>query len=171
VQVVTLGSGQVRTWEQPRAAWRPVLAGRGAGAGTGRTLTVAEEPGTFLLPVRAARRQYQPPAATTVTLLDTTAHGGGLASSPVRTLHAPAGRSAPGAVFLTPDGTRLIGSVETDSLKGGPAGELAVYVARTGKLLRTLAPWRWPGGSSPRGGEVFRGSRWRCSTRCAVVPR
>jgi hypothetical protein len=151
VQVVTLGSGQVRTWEQPRAAWRPVLAGRGGWSGDGRTLMVAEEPGAFLLPVRAARRQYQPPAATTVTLLDTAAQGGGLASSPVRTLHAPAGRSAPGAVFLTPDGTRLIGSVETDSLKGGPAGELAVYSARTGKLLRTLAPWRWPGGSSPPG--------------------
>ena len=163
VQVVTLGSGQVRTWEQPRAAWRPVLAGRGAWSGNGRTLMVGEEPGAFLLPARAARRQYQPPAATTVKLLDTAAQGSGLASSPVRTLHAPAGRSAPGAVFLTPDGTRLIGSVETDHLKdGGSAGELAVYSARTSALLHTLAAWQWPGGTSPpgRGGSPRQQVAW-----------
>lgn len=50
VQVITLGSGQVRTWEQPRASWRPSLAGKGAWSGNGRTLLVGEEPGTFFLP-------------------------------------------------------------------------------------------------------------------------
>ena len=90
--------------------------------------------------------------STTVKLLDTAARGSGLASSPARTLHAPAGRSAPGAVFLTPDGAQLIGPVETDRLKdGASAGELAVYSAHTGALLHTLAAWQWPGGSSPPG--------------------
>jgi hypothetical protein len=156
VQVVTLGSGQVRTWRQPRAAWRPVLVGRGGWSGNGRTLMVAEVPGTLLLPARPARRQYQPPTSTTVKLLDTAARGSGLAASPVRTLRAPAGRSAPGTVFLTPDGTRLIGPVETDGLKdGGSAGELAVYSTHTGALLHTLAPWRWPGGYSAPGRGGF----------------
>jgi hypothetical protein len=154
VQVITLGSGQVRTWEQSRAAWRPVLEGKGAWSGNGRTLMVGEEPGTFLLPTRPARRQYQPPMSTTVKLLDTAARGSGLASSPARTLHAPAGRSAPRAVFLTPDGVTLIGTVPTDQPGGASAGALAVYSARTGSLLRTLAAWQWPRVSIPpeRGG-------------------
>ena len=52
MQVITLGSGQVRTWEQPAAAWRPSLAGQGAWTGNGRTLLVGEEPGTSFLPAR-----------------------------------------------------------------------------------------------------------------------
>jgi hypothetical protein len=160
VQVITLGSGQVRTWEQPRATWRPSLPGRGAWTGNGRTLMVGEGLNPTRRAVRSAR-QYQPPTSVTVKLLDTAAQGSGLASSPARTLHAPAARSAPGAVFLTPDGTQLIGSVETaDRLKGGgTAGELAVYSAHTGKLLRTLAPWRWPGGFTTPGHGGFPGQQ------------
>jgi hypothetical protein len=151
VQVVTLGSGQVRTWEQPRASWRPSLEGQGGWTGNGRILLVGEEPGTFSLPVQPAKRD-QPPAPVRVLLLPTNAPGGEPPPGQVVALHAPAGRSAPGAIFLTPDGTRLIGPVETDRLKdGGSAGELAAYSARTGALLGTQAAWRWPGGSSPPG--------------------
>lgn len=155
VQVITLGSGQVRTWEQPRASWRPSLEGQGAWTGNGRTLMVGEEPGTFFLPVEPAKRD-QPPPPIRVLLLHTNAPGGEPPSGQVVALHAPAGRSAPGAVFLTPDGTQLIGSVQADRLKdGGSAGELAVYSARTGALLDTLAAWRWPGGAPPPGRGGF----------------
>ena len=87
-------------------------------------------------------------------------------------LHAPAGRSAPGVVFLPPDGTQLIGPVQTDRPKdGGSAGELAVYSARTGALLRTLAPWRWPGGSSPpeRGGFPKQQVAWSNVTGSQLI--
>lgn len=155
VQVITLGSGQVRTWEQPRASWHPVLEGQGAWRGNGRTLMVREEPGTFFLPVEPAKRD-QPPAPARVLLLRTSTPGGEPPSGQVVALHAPAGRSAPGAVFLTPDGTQLIGPVSTDRLRDGDsAGELAVYSARTGALLDTLAAWRWPGGFSRPGRGGF----------------
>ena len=37
-----------------------------------------------------------------------------------------------------------------------------MYSARTGALLRALAPWRWPGGSSPpgRGGSPRQQVAW-----------
>lgn len=109
---------------------------------------VGEEPGTSLLPVKPQARDH-PPAPTRVLLLDTNAPGGRPPSGQVLVLHAPAGRSAPGTVFFTPEGTQLIGPVQTGRLKdGGSAGELAVYSARTGALLHTLAAWRWPGGFS-----------------------
>jgi hypothetical protein len=150
VQVITLGSGQIRTWEQPRASWRPSLEGRGAWSGNGRTLLVGEEPGTFFLPVGPVTRRPLP-TPTRVLLLDTNAPGGGPPSGQVVVLDAPAGRLAPTPVFLTPDGAALIGTVQGDQRGGSNVGELAMYSARTGALLRTLAPWRWPGGSSPPG--------------------
>jgi hypothetical protein len=154
VQVVTLGSGQVRTWEQPRASWRPSLAGKGAWSRNGRTLMVGEAPGTFLLPVGPVTR-HPTPTSTRVLLLDTNAPGGGPPAGQVVVLHAPAGRLAPTPVFLTPDGAALIGTVQGDQRGASNVGELAVYSARTGALLRTLAPWRWPGRSSPPGRGGF----------------
>jgi hypothetical protein len=154
VQVITLGSGQARTWRQPRAAWRPVIEGAGAWSGNGRILLVGEEPGTFLLPARPATRDQLPTSAK-VLLLDTNAPGGGPPSGRVVVLHPPVGRSAPGRVFLTPDGAQLIGSVQANGQKLGGAGELAVYSARTGALLHTLAAWKWAAGFSRPGRGGF----------------
>jgi hypothetical protein len=171
VQVVTLGSGQVRTWEQPRASWRPSLAGQGAWTGNGRTLMVGEEPGTFFLPVGPLTRHPRPTPAR-VLLLDTNAPGGRRPSGQVLVLHTPPGRSAPGVVFLTPDGTRLIGPIQTDRPKGGgSAGELAVYSARTGALLGTRAAWRWPDGTSPpgRGGSPRQQVAWSNVTGSQLI--
>ena len=152
VQVITLGSGQVRTWAQPRASWHPSLAGQGTWSGNGRTLLVGEEPGAFFLPARPVTRH--PVSTSRVLLLDTNAPGAGPPTGPVLVLHAPAGKLAPTAVFLAPDGVTLIGTVPTDQPGGASAGTLAVYSARTGSLLRTLAAWQWPGVSIPpaRGG-------------------
>jgi hypothetical protein len=161
VQVISLGSGQVRTWEQPRASWRPSLEGQGAWSGNGATLLVEEEPGTFFLPVGPLSR-HRPPTFARVLLLHTSAPGGGPPSGQVVVLRAPAGKLAPAPTFLTPDGTTLIGTVQTDQRGASTTGELAMYSARTGALLRTLAAWRWPGGSSPpgRGGSPKQEVAW-----------
>ena len=153
VQVITLGSGQVRTWEQPRASWHPSLAGQGAWSGNGRTLLVEEEPGTFFLPAGPVARH--PMHTSRVLLLDTNAPGGGPPAGQVLVLHAPAGKLAPTAVFLAPDGVTLIGTVPADQPGGASAGALAVYSARTGSLLRTLAAWQWPGIPIPPGRGGF----------------
>ena len=59
----------------------------------------------------------------------------------------------PGPPFLTPDGSALVASFGTSAgalIPGSTArGEFAVYSARTGALVRTLAPWTW---SQPRPG-------------------
>ena len=149
VQVITLGSGQVRTWEQPRASWHPSLAGQGAWSGNGRTLLVGEEPGTFFLPAGPVARH--PMHTSRVLLLDTNAPGGGPPAGQVLVLHAQAGKLAPTAVFLAPDGVTLIGTVPAAQPGGSSAGALAVYSARTGSLLRTLAAWQWPGIPIPAG--------------------
>ena len=49
-------------------------------------------------------------------------------------------------MFITPDGTKLIGGTGKSGF--APAarawtGELSVYSARTGALLQRLAPWKW----------------------------
>jgi hypothetical protein len=154
VQVVTLGTGQARSWQHSRVSWSPSIAGEGVWTANGHTLAVREQP---YPPLRRAwpAAPYQPPTSIGMLLLDTALRGGRLASGAVLVLHAPAARSAPAPLFLTPDGTQLIGSVQSTSLRGPMTGELAVYSARTGALLRTLAPWRWPGGSSPPGRGGF----------------
>lgn len=154
VQVITLGSGQVRTWEQPRASWRPSLEGLGAWSGNGRTLLVGEEPGTFSLPGKTATRDQLRTSAR-VLLLGTNAPDGGRPAGPVVVLHAPAGNLAPAPIFLTPDGAALIGTVQTDQRGLPTTGEVAVYSARTGALLHTLAAWRWPDGFSRPGRGGF----------------
>ena len=153
VQVITLGSGQVRTWAQPRASWHPSLARQGAWSGNGRTLLVGEEPGTFFLPVGPV--EVHPMRTSRVLLLDTNAPGGGPPAGQVLVLHAPAGKLAPTTVFLAPDGVTLIGTVPTDQPGASSAGALAVYSARTGSLLRTLAAWQWPRVSIPPGRGGF----------------
>jgi hypothetical protein len=88
-----------------------------------------------------------------VRLLDTQAPGTSLASAMPLVLRPPAGESAPTWLIITPDGTKLIGSVEVQANVEAQAnprlrviqqtGELAVYSTRTGALLQTLASWRW----------------------------
>ena len=51
-------------------------------------------------------------------------------------------------VFITPDGTKLIGgTAKTDfpPTRRPWTGELSVYSAQTGALLQRLAPWKWNG--------------------------
>jgi len=159
VAVVSLGSGQVRRWLSPRGSWTPQLNYRGAWTSNGRTLVLQEWPVLRRL-TRQALRQYRPPTVTSLHLIDTLAPGGTLAAGRVLVLRPPAGESVPADVFITPDGTKLIGSTSKSDFAPRRApwtGELSVYSAQTGALLRRLAPWKWNGldgrpghGGSPR---------------------
>lgn len=160
VQVITLATGQARMWTQPRARWRPLIEGQGAWTADGRTLAVAQLPGETSGPGGPASGQA--PAVTRIDLLDTAGPGSSLASARTLVLHAPPGRSRPNLLFSTPDGAQLISPVQARLPHGGAAGELAVYSARSGRLLRTMAPWHWPGGPPPpgRGGSPLQTVAW-----------
>ena len=159
VAVVSLGGGQVRRWVSPSVSWTPQLNYRGAWTSDGRTLVLQEWP-VLRNPSLQALRQDQPPAVTSVHLIDTLAAGGTLAGGRPLALRPPAGESVPADVFITPDGTKLIGNTGKSDFAPahGPwTGELSVYSARTGALLQRLAPWKWNGkdrrpghGGSPR---------------------
>jgi hypothetical protein len=100
-----------------------------------------------------------------VRLLDITARGTSLAASKLLVLRPPAGESAPAQPFLTPDGTTLIGPVGSkrfpETRNHPSTGQLAAYSARTGALLRTLAPWVWRWPSPPgRGGNPNQTIAW-----------
>ena len=107
-------------------------------------------------PTRQALRQYHPPATTSVDLIDTLAPGGTLAAGRTLVLRPPADETAPGDVFITPDGTKLIGDTGNTAFaptRGPWTGELSVYSTRTATLLQHLAPWRWNGSDNrPRHG-------------------
>ena len=146
LQVITLATGQTRDWQWPHASWTPLIQGQGAWTADGRTLVLQQGAGGGGAP-RGPRGGGPGATATTVWLVDTSAPGGGTPAGPPLTLHAPAGLTAPGPPFLTPDGSALIAATGTAArslLPGGSAkGEFAVYSARTGTLVRTLAPWTW----------------------------
>jgi hypothetical protein len=146
VTVVSLGSGRVRRWVSPRVSWTPQLSYRGAWTADGRILAL-QHWDVLRYPSRQAVRNYQPPTTTSVDLIDTLAPGGTLAAGRPLVLRPPAGESAPTDVFLTPDGTKLIGATSKNAAptRGLWTGELSVYSARTGALLRRLAPWSWNG--------------------------
>ena len=147
VAVVSLGSGRVRRWVSPRVSWTPQLNYRGAWTADGRTLVLQEWP-VLRSSSRRALNQYHPPATKSVHLIDTLAPGGTLAAGRLLVLRPPAGESAPGDVFITPDGTKLIGGTGKSGFapaRGTWTGELSVYSARTGALLQRLAPWKWNG--------------------------
>lgn len=154
VQVITLATGQLRQWALPHTAWTPLIGGQGAWTASGRTLAFQQR--AVLHHPRELTKRYRPPVITQVRLLDTAAPGTSLASSKLLVLAAPARETAAGQLIITPDGTKLIGPVGMRSLARGQVhwiGELAVYSARTGALLRTLAPWVWRQTSAPgRGG-------------------
>jgi hypothetical protein len=155
LRVITLATGQTREWQWPHASWTPLIQGQGAWTADGRTLVLGQ-----WNVVRGAARQ--PPAGnapantTTVWLVDTAAPGGTTPPGQQLTLHAPAGLSTPGPPFITPDGSKLIATTGTSArtlLPGGTAnGEFAVYSARTGALIESLAPWTWSQ-SSPAAGN------------------
>ena len=147
VAVVSLGSGRVRRWVSPRVSWTPRLGYQGAWTSDGRTL-VLQEWDVIRSLSRQAVRNYQPPATTSVDLIDTLAPGGTLNTGRLLVLRPPAGESAPTGLFITPDGTKLIGNTGKTPFprtRGPWTGELSVYSARTGALLQRLAPWRWNG--------------------------
>lgn len=187
LRVITLATGQTRDWQWPPASWTPLIQGQGAWTADGRTLVLQQ-----WNVVRGAASR--PPSggtaatATTVWLVDTSAPGGGTPAGPPLTLHAPAGLTAPGPPFLTPDGSALVAATGTTArplLPRGPArGEFAVYSARTGALVRTLAPWTWsqarPGAGSrfpapavawsdPSGSELLVVLPWDGLNRLAVL--
>lgn len=159
VAVVSLDSGRVRRWVSPRVSWTPQLSYRGAWTADGRILAL-QQWDVIRNPSRQAELQWHPPAVTQVDLIDTLAPGGTMAAGRPLVLRPPAGESAPADVFLTPDGTKLIGATSKSDFapaRGPWTGELSVYAARTGALLQRLAPWSWNGadnrpghGGSPR---------------------
>ncbi len=148
VQVITLATGRVRQWTLPRASWHPVLNHVGAWTAAGRVLVFAQAPS---IRWSAARRRftathYFPFAAVRVGLLDTASGPGSLAAARTVVLRAPAGDGGPAGLVISPDGTRLIGSVEATAFKPGSVrwtGSVVVYSARTGVLVRTVAPYSW----------------------------
>jgi hypothetical protein len=139
VQVITLATDARRQWTQPHASWIPVIEGQGAWTADGRTLAFEERQSGA-----AAKGADKPLGSTQVRLLDTLVPGTSLAAGELLALHEPAGESPGYTYFLTPDGTELITSVDADlpGLARYTGGELAVYSARTGALLATLAPWK-----------------------------
>jgi len=145
LRVITLATGQARDWQWPHASWTPLIQGQGAWTADGRTVVLEQwnvtRGATGRPPVGQAA------ASTTVWLVDTAAPGGITPPGPPLILHAPPGRSAPGPPFINPDGSELVATTGTGArslLPGGTArGEFAVFSARTGALVRTLASWTW----------------------------
>jgi hypothetical protein len=172
VQVITLATGRARRWVAPHSLWRPVLSREGAWTADGRTLAFEQR----VIPRSPVLRRA--PATTWMRLLDTTAPGTSLASATLLVLRPPAGDWAPEQPFLTPDGTKLIGPVakEPPGHGNGPnppwTGELAVYSARTGALLTTLAPWVWRNLFPPvpgRGGAPEQTVAWSNRTGSQLI--
>jgi hypothetical protein len=147
VAVVSLSSGHVRRWVSPKVSWTPQLGYQGAWTSDGRTL-VLQEWAVLRHPSRQAVKNYRPPIATSVHLIDTLAQGSTLAAGRLLVLRPPAGESAPTDLFITPDGTKLIGGTGKSNFpptRRPWTGELSVYSARTGALLQRLVPWKWNG--------------------------
>lgn len=156
LRVITLATGRARQWQWPHVSWTPLIQGQGAWTADGRRLVVQLWP-----VVRGAAAKPPadnvPAAATQVWLVDTTGPGVTPPPGTKLALQAPPGLSAPSGLFITPDGSEVVATAGTGDrslLRGGTsAGEFAVYSARTGALVRTLAPWTWTGSRAPRGGR------------------
>jgi hypothetical protein len=145
VEVISLVTGGMRRWVSPPVPWTPLLGGGGAWTANGRTL-VLQEQDVQRNPSRRAALDWHPAATLPVRLIDTFGPGGGLAPGRLLVLRPPAGRLAPSAVFVTPDGGKLIAATSNDWFRQQSdvaRGELSVYSATTGALLWRLAPWQW----------------------------
>jgi hypothetical protein len=146
VRVITLATGQVREWRWPRAPWTPLIRGQGSWTASGRTLAIQQW--------YVTRGAGKPPAkdapadTALVRLVDTATPASAATPGQLLALRAPAGLSAPWGEFITPDGSKLVAAMGTDTLRavsaGKTGGEFAVYSTRTGALIRTLARWTWP---------------------------
>ena len=160
VQVITLGAGQAREWTLPRAPLQPYLRGTGAWTANGRTLAVALN----APPRTGSVLTYHVPHAAMLRLLDTSAQGSLAAAGRLVVLRAPAHGSPAGVAFLTPDGRQLIMPTEKFVLPPGHhpwSGQVSVYSARTGALLRTLAPYQWTQTTRPGyGGSPEQAVMW-----------
>jgi hypothetical protein len=108
VAVVSLGSGRVRRWVSPRVSWTPQLSYHGAWTADGRTL-VLQQWDVIRNPSRQAVLHWHPPVTTQVELIDTLAPSRTLAAGRLLALRPPTGESTPADVFITSDGTKLIG--------------------------------------------------------------
>ncbi|HEU5387537.1 MAG TPA: hypothetical protein VFV73_16690 [Streptosporangiaceae bacterium] len=154
VRVITLATGQVREWRWPQAPWTPLIQGQGSWTASGRTLAIQQwyvARGAAVKPPAS-----DAPAGTTlVRLVDTTAPPDAAAPGKLLALRAPAGLSAPWGAFITPDGSALVATTGTEALgavsgrSSTSTGVFAVYSARTGALVRTLARWTWNKSQSP----------------------
>lgn len=154
LDMIGLTTGQVRRWVSAPVSWTPMLDMRGAWTADGRTVAL-QQWDVIRTTSRQPAQQWQPPVTEPVHLIDTLAPGGTLGAGRLLVLHAPAGQTGPWDVFLTSDGTKLIGGTSVRTSRpptGVMRGELAVYSARTGALLQRLAPWRW-NGNDRRGGH------------------
>jgi len=142
-QVVTLATGQVRQWQWPHAAWKPLLQAQGAWTADDRTVVVQEQ---FIRRVIGKTTRPAPPVSTTsIWLLNNAVPG----SSATRLLlRAPAGLSGPAENFITPDGTKfasLVAQPFAGRMSGRFQGAYVMYSARTGKLVSTIWHWTWTG--------------------------
>jgi hypothetical protein len=153
VRVITLATGQVREWQWPGVRWTPLIQGRGSWTARGRTLAV-QQWYDIRVPDGKSSPTGVPDGTTLVRLVDTAAPASAAMPGKLLALRAPADLSAPWGAFITPDGSELVATTETDSAvsAGREAGEFAVYSARTGSLIRTLARWTWTS-SRPSGGN------------------
>jgi hypothetical protein len=161
VQVIRLATGQVRQWSWPRCPWTPQLAGQGAWTANGRELAFNQQ--TYA----ETDSRY---ATSRLRVLDTTAPGTSLTASRLLVLRAPAGDSVTGVPFLTPDGTKLIGAVAREKARKPWPGELAVYSAQTGALLRTQGSFVWPWKIPPgKGGDPRQTVAWSNRTGSQLI--
>ena len=147
VRVITLATGQAREWQWPHAPWTPLVQAQGSWTADGRTLALQQ---WYVARGASARAPASglPAGTTLVRLVDTTAPAGAATPGKLLALRAPAGFSGPEGPFMTPDGSELVATTGTRArsvLAGPSAGEFAVYSARTGALIRTLARWTWTG--------------------------
>lgn len=140
LRIVTLATGQMSQWQWPRVSWTPQLQGIGTWTADGRTLLLQQSDVVrgedTKLPMRDST------ASVWLVPTDTPGNPGTQLD-----LHAPAGQQRPDQPYLTPDGSELLATAGTGTdgvpPRGRSSGEIAVYSARTGALIRTLAPWTW----------------------------
>jgi WD40 repeat protein len=176
IRVVRLSTGEMREWNWPRVSWTPVIQQQGAWTADGRTLVVQQWYITG--PDGKAPQRETPLDTLPAWLLNTTApSGAGAAAGRLLLLHGPAGMSPPGQPFITPDGSQLIAPVSTPvrsaaEMRGRVAAEFAVFSARTGALVRTVAPSVWHRAGEPlRGGDPSPVVAWsnRSGTELLVI--
>lgn len=156
VRVITLATGRQQKWEWRGVSWTPHVNSNGAWTANGRTLAFSEWVYSSLpaaSPARPGQASSRPsqPSSTRVHLLDTIARNtSSPASDRLVVMHPVGAQAAQGQVFLTPDGTALIGAVIVQWLQAKMStGSLAIYSVRTGAHIASVGSWAWPQDSPP----------------------